>query len=367
MHPIELQKIINYSIVKDQRTNCTPSILNLLLLFTASCIVDATRAATFNNRTYPIDLSNHWTVMFQYVPRDSRNEDRSRSVHEKLSFQFNNYAVLVRANPQNKYLKDMRLTLSTPHTEYKVIDIMMTPQQGSSVLKVEVIVDGQKVLVSDKESYALCGGYIEIYALPNGEVKLDIRGKFYLIYDGVRVRLSVMDDQFRNAVRGICGTFNDEPAEDYLTSQNCYASDSEKFWKSYEINSGEGPSIGMEFAGWRSNECARKIAPIYTNVISDLDAGPQQSHGHSMKCSRFQTRYIEEDEHICFTTRALPVCHSTCQPRGVLKKNVDAHCITKTNVAQLWKRQIDQGDSPDFSHKTVTKTISVELPQTCTK
>ncbi|KAJ8936451.1 hypothetical protein NQ314_012313 [Rhamnusium bicolor] len=336
------------------------------------CVVDHTHSSTFNNKTYPTPIDKHWTVMLQYVPKEARHQERQLSVEEQLTSQTENYAVLVRKNSGSKKQKDIKITFSSPKTDFKVVDITMNPaqEQGYIGKKVRVTIDGKEVQVSDKQSHDINDDYVQIYGLPNGEVKFEIKGVFYTIYDGERVKLTVLDGKFRDSVRGLCGAFNDDKARDFLTSENCIAGDFQKFVRGYEIEGSEGEQQRQRFSR-KSHECVPVITPLFANVISEWDTGRRDKYAGSGRSSgkytRFQTRYVEQNGEICFTIRPMPVCSSKSRERDFIKKNVAVHCVQKSNVAQLWKNQIDKGSSPNFSHKKETKTVEMELPQSCSE
>lgn len=295
--------------------------------------------------------------MVQYIPNEARFENPHNSIENQLKNQVEHYAVLVRQNPQSAEKKDIKITLSTPETEYKVVDVTMTPEQSGNY-NAKVTVNGQQVQLSDKESYDIDNGYIQIYGLPNGEVKFEVRNAFYTLYDGERVRFVPTNGKFKDSNRGICGQHTNNRFEDFATPFDCYVRDNRKFVKSYEIEGQEGQQTRQELAK-NDKECVYKRIPMYVQVIGSRD---DQTPG---RCSFFQTRYIEQEDEICFTTRSIPVCKSGCQPQGTVTKDVPVHCIKSTPVAQLWKNQIDRGANPDFGHKKQTKSVSMQLPQSC--
>ncbi|XP_018565741.1 vitellogenin-like [Anoplophora glabripennis] len=335
------------------------------------CVVDKTYVSTFNNKTYPVPLGNYWTLLLQHVPKEARHGDQQLSVEEQLMYEPEHYAILARQHQGSDQHKEIKITLSSPETEYKVIDITLSPasQRDSRAAKANVKVDDQQVQVNDEQSYDVKKGYIQIYALPNGEVKVEVENAFYAIYDGYRVKLTVVNGKFRDSVRGLCGAFNDDPASDFMTSENCIARDYQEFVKSFELEGSEGEQQRKQFAG-RTEQCVPKEVPLYVNVISEKDAGHGKhsgDSGRSSKGTRFQTRYVENGGEVCFTIRPVPVCNSRSQQRGAVRKSVPVHCVQKSNVAQLWINQINRGASPDFSHKKESKTVQIELPQSCSQ
>ncbi|XP_028134499.2 vitellogenin [Diabrotica virgifera virgifera] len=364
------------------------------------CTVDRSAVNTFSNRTYDAELSNKWTVMAQYIPklpRQSGQQQPQESAHKQLQNQLENYVVLVRQSKQSGK-KELQIVLSSPRSDFETISILLEPNQGQQS-KARVSVNGQKIQVNDKQSNDIKDGYIQIYELPNGEVKAEIDGVFYVIYDGERVRMTAVNGKMKNAIRGICGQFNDQDSEDFLTSETCIARKPHKFVKSFEVEGDEGKQVRKEFAG-SSSQCVEMQVPLYINVITDENArrnsqdrssknsqyysGKSSYRGSSRVSSRgssrdssekgseedndclfHQTRYVFQGGKICFSTKPLPSCRSHCQPRDQRKKSVGVHCIQKSDVAMLWKKQVDKGNSPDFSQKKEHTTLKFEVPESC--
>ncbi|KAJ8985867.1 hypothetical protein NQ317_006241, partial [Molorchus minor] len=326
-------------------------------------VVDGTSISTFNNRTYPASIDDHWTVALQYVPKDARHHSGPKSVQEQLKFQTENYVVLVRQNSESKQNKDIKIILSAPETDYKVLDITMTPQQTSG-LKAKVTVNGRDVHVDDKESQDFGNGFVQIYCIPNGEVKVEIRDVFYVIYDGRRMKLTDVSNKLRGSVRGLSGSYQDNKAEDFLLPENCIVSDYQQFINSYDTDSNKQQHM-KQSTQWGT--CLRKDMPLYTNVIvrQDILNALSSTSSSRFECTTSQTRYSDQGGEICFTIRELPKCSSHCRQRSSITKKVSVHCVENSRVAYLWKNQIDKGHSPDFSHKKETKTVDMELPVDC--
>ncbi|KAG5880947.1 hypothetical protein JTB14_010378 [Gonioctena quinquepunctata] len=314
--------------------------------FRLSCVVDKTRVNTFSNRTYLADISKHWTVMLHYIPKEARHQDQ-QTVATQLQSQIENYAVLV-------------------------LDIEMSPsQQSSSLLKARVTVNGQEIQVTEKESHDVNDGFIQIYALPNGEVKVEVLNAFYILYDGYRARLTITDNKFRDSTRGLCGQSNYHKYEDFLTSENCIARDWMKFIKGYEVEGRDGTQIRVDL-GQKSEQCVEIHVPLYVNVIdsdNELDnfAFTMSRHPLSGKCTLFKTKYVEQNGEICYTILLLPFCSNQCQSDGYVTKNVPVHCLPKSTVTEHWKSQIDAGHSLDFSSKKEHKSLPMAVPRSCSK
>lgn len=295
-----------------------------------------------------------------YVPKHARHGHKLNQVQEQMKHQIENFAILVKKSSQSGQ-RDVKITLSSEETQYKVVDITLTP--SSNQARAKVTVDGKEIQISENKSFQYGQGYIQLYVLPNGEVKAEVRNQFYILYDGQRVSLTILNDKFRDSNRGICGQFNNIRTEELFTPKNCFARDYQKFVRSYEVEGSDGDEIRNEMQS-NPKQCIRKTSPIYIDVIRS-STEEELSGGVSEQCNKFQTRYVQREGEICFTLRPMPVCGLGCQSTATSDRNVAVHCIRESSVSQLWKKQIDNGGSPDFSHKSESRTESLQIPQNC--
>nr|WLD26188.1 vitellogenin [Ophraella communa] len=329
------------------------------------CSVGKNYVNTFSNKTYDADLSENWAVMVIYVPKEARESKQQRPdqpLEIQLKKQLVNFVAYVRQNPKNNNQKDVKIVVSTPETDFEVFEIDLTTKQGSK-RQVQVTVNGKKVELSTKESADFKNGYIQVYALPNGEVKVEVTNNVYILYDGQDIRLTAVNGIGKDSFRGLCGQFNDQQSEDFLVSEICMARSTEKFIKSFEIEGDEGKQIREQFAQG-DKQCVKKEIPLYVDAITNRNS--QRGHYNQQdECLLDQTRYVQENGQICFTTKTMPACRAGCRPQSLKKKTVGVHCLQQTKVAQLWKNQIDQGQSPDFSNKKQHKSVVMEVPDSC--
>ncbi|XP_065165027.1 vitellogenin-like [Atheta coriaria] len=360
------------------------------------CVVDQTAANTFDNKTYRADLGNAWTVMMQYVPqfaRASRHQERYSQQQEEQ--QLEQYSVLVR-DASNGQQKEVKMTIRTPHTEGQTIEIDLKPQGqcGDNKQCAKVVYNGQEIQYDDKKVRDIMHGLVKVYALPDGDVKIEVRQAYYIIYDGERVKLTATHDKLRGSVRGLCGTYTGEYATDFLAPEYCIYENEDAFVAAYQVEQAEGRQGRYNYKqqGKQSQTECVKPEIQYANVISEQDAGRahqqyhsrqqqqwQQHHGKNahargqngdgQECLTHQTQYkvIESDDEICFTIRPQPVCRKHCNVERMSTKKVPVHCVAKSSVSKLWKQQIENGASPDFSHKSVSKDISMEIQTSCTR
>lgn len=302
--------------------------------------------------------------MFQFIPKTPRFENDRPSLEEQLRHQTENYAVLVKKKSENE--KEVKIVISSPETQFKIIDVTMTPrqQQGSNDVRAKVSLNGNDIQIDENTVYEYEKGYLKVYKFPSGEVKLQVTDQFNVIYDGERIKLNVENGKFKNAVRGICGQFNWHRSEDFLTPDNCFVQNSEKFIKSYEVEGSQGEQIREQLRSGRNMECVRKSTPLYVDAVT-VSNKQSWSEVASSQCTSFQTKYVQENGEICFTIRPMPVCIRGCRSRANVEKEVAVHCIQKSSVALIWKTQIDNGGSPDFSEKSESRRVSIRIPENC--
>ncbi|XP_056645845.1 vitellogenin-like [Diorhabda sublineata] len=334
------------------------------------CSIDRSYVNTFSNKSYDAKLSQRWTVMTVYVPKEARESNYQRSdeyLETQLEKQLENYAVLVRRNSNGRDKTDVKIVVSSPETDFEVIEIDLTPTKGFQY-KPQVSINGEQLRLSQIQSADFKRGYIQVYFLPNEEVKVEVYNSFYIIYNGRDVRLTAVNGKFRDSIRGLCGQFNGQKSEDFIISETCIARSPEKFVRSFEIEGDEGKQVRKELAE-DNKQCVEKEIPLFVNVITTKHAYHQSylSRGGSYQndCMISQTRYVQENGEICFTTKPLPACKSPCKPSSQKKKTIGVHCLQETRVAQLWKNQIDQGLSPDFSNKKQHKVVEILAPESC--
>ncbi|CAH0562009.1 unnamed protein product [Brassicogethes aeneus] len=322
-----------------------------------TCLVDETAIKTFNDKIHDSTMDEKWTVLFQYVPQRARNQKHRLSVEEQLRNEMENFVVLGRQ--VDKTRKEVKITFNTPETQGETVEVNMKTTGHS----VKVIVDGQEVKITDDESYDVKHGLMEVYMLNNGEIKMVIKNRFAVIFDGSRVKITMINLKFSSSIRGICGQYEENLDKDQITSEKCVHRDFNKLIESYRVEEGKQRNSIQD-----RQHCSDIHEVLYANVISNIDAGRNEKYDTQLGklpklCSIHQTRYIEEEEQICFTRRPFPVCK--CQQRGSLNKQVSVHCVPKSQVTNMWKQQIAEGLSPSFENKPESKLMQIALPQSC--
>lgn len=290
-------------------------------------------------------------------------------MQEQLKEQADNYVVLVKRENQSNKQKHVKITVSSPETEFQVVDVTMKPvqQQNPNDARATVSVNGQGVPVDDNNNYDYGEGYIQVYTLPNGELKAEVRDQFYVLYDGERVKLTMLNGIFRSDTRGLCGQFSNKQYEDFVTPENCYTGDHKQFIESYEIEGPKGQQTRQEMKSKEHSQCVKKESPLYVNVIN-AENTLSSSRGHSEysgQCTVYKTGFLQENGETCFSINPLPVCSSRCQPSANHKTRAQVYCVQKSRDAQFLIQQINNGENPDFSQKSPSKMLTFNTPRSC--
>lgn len=319
--------------------------------------------------------SNAWTVLHQYVPRipsDSEQNPESpflqspQSALQQLKQLSESYIVLV--HPQSDKHHEIRLMVASKKTSGKIVEILI--QESSSGLP-KVLVEKKQVQFNEKQAAVFYNAFVQVYALPNNEVKVEISDVLTLICNGKTVRISALNSKFRDASRGLCGTFTGEPHTDFLTSSNTIVQDVDEFVSSYSIsaqNMQPKQFLHHQQSESRSGEKLIKYGQkqqLRPNYISSASHAKQSYSKKPTSCVKLQTRFVEESTQICFTIKPLPICKLGCHADGLISKKVPVHCVPYGPAAELWKNQILQGGSPDFRGKEPTKSIPMVVPRRC--
>lgn len=349
-----------------------------IIFFIAICALNSKIVSTLDNNTYaPLLDSNAWSVLLQYVPRipsDVNIEPKKPFLQspqlalEQLRQLSESYIVLVR--PQNSNQREVRLLFVSEQTESKLAEIRIQPVSNN---RPTVEVNSKDVQFSEQQAANLYNGFVEVYALPNMEVKIELEGVLSVISNGETVRITTFNSKFRDAARGLCGTFTGEPHTDFLTPSNNIVEDVDDFVSSYSIsaqNMTQRQSVSYQQRVSSSEEQEQDSQygqkqshrPRYISKIGHL-ANKHSNRANS--CVRTQTRYVEEDNEICFTIKPLPVCKSRCRVDGHISKQVPVRCVPRNQSALLWKNQILQGDSPNFTEQEATKYVTMNTPRRC--
>lgn len=155
----------------------------------------------------------------------------------------------------------------------------------------------------------------------------------------------------------------------------------EEFAATYAITGEqcEGPAKKNAKMAERAYCAARMNAPG-NNVISNQEAGrrrpgheqqggrggnKKQQGGRQGSCNTHKTKVVEESGRTCFSLRPVPACDSGCHSVHTKEKSVQMHCVPNGPAASNVVKQIRKGRYPNFTGKSVSKTMKMDLPTSC--
>lgn len=305
--------------------------------------------------------------MLQYLPTIPRVQSQQpQSRQQRQDLQSEQFSVLTKTAGRGNN-KAVLISLRTPETNHELVEIQLMPSQEPRS-KGEVTIRDNKekrsVQLNTSMSEDYGNQYIQMYLLPNGEVKVEVKDAFYVIYDGAHIKLTTINQKFYGSVQGLCGTFNGDYYNDFLTPNNCILAESQDFVSAYTLN--------KKTQQTRDIRCTRDEVRL-GDVISEQDIGRSShssdatKHHKSLRqsCTSHQHLYLEEPGMACFTTRKMPVCKQECTPKKVIQKNVKVFCVQKSETTDAWAKQIQSGSGPNFSLKEATKTKLMDVPISC--
>nr|XP_012139907.1 PREDICTED: vitellogenin-like [Megachile rotundata] len=213
---------VNLDVLKDSFEEKEDGVDNNWLMDNdmSTCVMDLNRAETFDGKEFPLELSSCWQVLMTTYPRLN-----PRKPSEKLAMsEDESVSILAREVSGQK--------------EVKVIlgqnEILLLP--GTELP--EVLVNGQKVPVS---------GTVTHQVRQDDEVVFEIfqRGSHYisvvseeydvtLTYDGKRLMIEE-PEMFSYSLRGLCGNYDGDSENDFMTPDNCPLTKPEEFIASYTL------------------------------------------------------------------------------------------------------------------------------------
>nr|UJZ92574.1 vitellogenin [Scaphoideus titanus] len=365
-----------------------------------TCVVDNNQAQTFDNKSYPIKLGKCWHAMFHYTPKDDPTSNSASNEDDD-----DQISVLVRdASSSNE--KEMMVVIEG-------YAIQMQPTSGNSPANVKV--NGQQTSVSKNRLTSLDDQdgetYAQLYATPAGEIRFYApQQDIEIQYDGTAIKLKAKNS-YRSEVRGLCGTFNTQPEDDFTTPQDCVLQNPFEFAASYALDdsSCQGPAKEMKQRAQQkvsNGQCYRDVV-IYGNVVADEQAESPNSHHRNSnrntnrdsnwdsnrdsnrnsnrdsnrksdkgnhyqsqkysQCSTKSIQVIERNGKDCFSVHPQLDCSDECKPQGSVEKQVEFVCLQPSSTTEHFKTMINRGANPDFSQKKPIQTFKINVPESCKK
>lgn len=218
------------------------------------CVLDKTQVVTFDDKVYPLTLGKCWHVMMApYPKRDSNNPEKILSLP-------NDMRAIIMAREMDDGSKQVWIILGHEEIHLRKLDDHL-----------EISNDGGENYDSYLSSYRQ--SFYEIYQEDGIIIIHSLKYDIYIVYDGERILLYVNDKYFYT-VRGLCGNYDMQSNNDFVTPKNCILSKPEEFAATYALTyreDCEGPALQNKLKAEQSTCISRSYIP--GDVISEKETG----------------------------------------------------------------------------------------------
>nr|XP_012221806.1 PREDICTED: vitellogenin-2-like [Linepithema humile] len=328
------------------------------------CIIERSRASTFDGKYYDMNLGKtNWKVMVLPVSETELPEKMKLAAAVKRTKDEKIKMFLILGNHEITLQKlngtfavsivERQEIMFPPHTTYML-------QSEESELIAEIVDTSQNIIWVNAPTYGLFLSFSEYY---------------------VDIELS---NKYRNKVRGLCGNYDRELKNDFLTPDNCIAEDARKFVAAYTLTNNMDSVEDILHKKWttKNSNCSKEHY-ILTDVISDREAGRltskpmwgyHQNLAENLNDKNAQknlqkvvnrTKIEEDDQQICFSLEPVPACPENSEPVKTELKEIGFHCMPKLEAALELKRRIQQGANPNMSHRSLSMKQNRQVPTVC--
>nr|ACU00433.1 vitellogenin [Bombus hypocrita] len=326
-----------------------------------ACILDKTRAQTFDSKEYPLRLGKCWHVVMTTYPRVNPNNPNEKMRMNK----FDSVSILTRDMENGQ--REMKVLLGDK--EMKFVPTSSQPKIFVNEQLVKVTKDmSWQERMDDEVLYEIFQINDHSVGLVSDEYELN------LVYDGKRIMMKA-GDKFRKAIRGLCGNYDGKLINDFMAPEKCVFRKPEQFIASYALNKEECESEFFENSKLPiDQDCVYEEKNHLSNVISDKESGRRDTEesnwGYhkqtkSKQCTIMRTRIKETGNMICFTIRQVPSCAPGCWATEMKSKDYQYHCMKRNAASLALKARIEKGAKPDLSQKSVTLTEPINVPLAC--
>nr|QVD39376.1 Vitellogenin B [Schistocerca gregaria] len=305
--------------------------------YNATCSVDSSYIKTYDNLTYPFESKSPcWRILLATA--------RQRDVKPSPLVPSPNVTVMVREISDKREVRvlvdDNVVSLAYQSGKY----MLRANSKAAAVSQSEV------TQLNDKEGEPL----VLAYALPDS-VRMEIQD-LIIYFDQQRVLLQP-SDIYRQAVRGLCGTFDGKRQTDFKLPANCIVRNVTAFIEAY--------TYGDKCAAPRRaqpKQCyEEKIIPGNQTTPEPLT---------DATCVSLQNRVVLRGQKVCISRKRLPMCKWECKAVDTVDKVVPFRCYSRTETVETVAAQAQRGRHVDLYSIPIEgddTNIEVSVATACTR
>ncbi|KAL0112914.1 hypothetical protein PUN28_012279 [Cardiocondyla obscurior] len=232
------------------------------VLMNPVCILDKTKVVTYDGKVYSLKLGDCWHVMLTTYPKHNPNNPEQTLGIPRYK------GVIVMAREMIDGSKQIRMVLGDQEIHLQKLND-----------RLEAKINDEIGNFSRNERYV--DETFEIYWLDGMIAIFSAEYEIYAVYDGIRI-LFESSNKYMNSIRGLCGNYDMQPDNDFITPKNCILTKPEEFVATYALTQDNchGPSLLNKRKAEESVCVPRTYHP--SDVISDINAGrsPSRRRGH---------------------------------------------------------------------------------------
>nr|BAU36890.1 vitellogenin-like [Cimex lectularius] len=335
------------------------------LLPSAVCSVDERMMTTFDNRQFHYKMGNCWQILAISGPKPRHRLD-STSVRY---FQTDNEQISIAARKSESNRKELVAIFGE-----NVIEVKPRKHKKSNYI---VQVNNKQVKLSEKSEHILTDDednvILKIGLSPNGFIKIEgPRSGMRIIYDESRVELYA-SNRLRNRIRGICGNFDGEDSNDFMTTDRCILKDPLHFVTNYTLHQNCSDPRVKEMSDkvskiqctTETDKMSRAVYDEYGNKLSlmyDINRN-REKHDQTRSCKSHIVRIVEPQGKACFSIRPRLRCRSHCKATREIEETVDFHCFENNLVGKQWIEMVKKGGNP--GPKDANYREKIKYPEDC--
>lgn len=160
--------------------------------------------------------------------------EKSENTLEKQLQQLMQLTVLTSKNTNTDNI-EVIISYRSPKTNNELVNINLGPKING-VYSIKVNNKKHSEELSEDKTINFYNETVQLFKIPNDELKFLIQEEMFLVYDGERIKIELFDHSLRGELLGLCGNFNGEPSDDFILPSGAVASKEDKFVKEYKLS-----------------------------------------------------------------------------------------------------------------------------------